>query len=114
MNLVETGIATEQINNCSTAAFVPSSIRPSEFLTFVYDNREINIESIYNKSYHCTNAIAIQRWQYPVLSEITESPPCNLEKVILRTWERSFKPVTEPVGPAIKKYVRIHDGEGEV
>ena len=34
--------------------------------------------------------------------------------MILRTREISFKPVTEPVGPAIKKYVRIHDGEGEV
>ena len=80
MNLVETGIADEQINNFSTAAFVPNSIRPSGFVTFVYDSGDINIESIYNKSYHCTNAIAIQRRQYPVVSDITESPPCNLEK----------------------------------
>ena len=60
VNLVEAGIIEEQINNFSTAAFLPSSIRPSEFVTFVYDNGDINIESIYNKSCHCTNAIAIQ------------------------------------------------------
>ena len=50
---METSIAEEQINNFSTAAFVPSTIRSSEFVAFVYDNIDINIESIYNKSYHC-------------------------------------------------------------
>ena len=53
VNLVETSIAEEQINNFSTAAFVPSTIRSSEFVASVYDNIDINIESIYNKSYHC-------------------------------------------------------------
>ena len=70
--LEKQAIAEEQINNFSTAAFVPSSIRHSEFVTFVYDNEDIKIKSIYNKSYHCTNAMAIQRRQYPVLSDITE------------------------------------------
>ena len=32
-----------------------------------------------------TNAIAIVRWQYPVLSDSTKKCLCNLEKVILRT-----------------------------
>ena len=53
VNLVETSIAEEQINNFSTAAFVPSTIRSSEFVAFVYDNIDINIEYIYNKSCHC-------------------------------------------------------------
>ena len=84
-NLVKTAITEEQINNFSTAAFVPSAIRPSEFVMFVYDNGDINIESIYNKSYHCMNAIAIQRRQYPILSDSTESPPCNPRNMILKT-----------------------------
>ena len=80
VNLVEIGIAEEQINNFSTAAFVPSAIRVSEFVTFVYDNGDIYVESIYNKSYYCTNAIAIQRRQYPVLSDSTERPPVIQKK----------------------------------
>ena len=34
VNLVETAITEEQINNFSTAAFVPNATRPSEFVTF--------------------------------------------------------------------------------
>ena len=90
---METGTAEEQISSFSTAAFVPSNIRPSQFITFVDDNGDINIESIYNKSHHCTNVIAIRRRQYPLLSDSTESPPFNPEKMILRTRQRPFKPI---------------------
>ena len=44
-----------------------------------------------------------QRQQYPALSDITESPPGNPEKMTLRKRQRSFKPVIEPIEPAIKK-----------
>ena len=67
------------------------------------DNGDINIESIYNKSYHCMNAIAIQRLQYPVLSDSTESPPCSPRNMILKTRHWSLKPVIESIEPAIKK-----------
>ena len=33
---------------------------------------DINIESIYDKSYHCTRATGIRKRQYPVLSGSTE------------------------------------------
>ena len=61
VNLVETHIAEEQIANVTTAAYVPNNTRPEEFLTFVYENGDINVESVYGSSYHCANAIAIQQ-----------------------------------------------------
>ena len=74
------------MNNISTAEFVSSTIRSSEFVTFECENGDINIEPIYNKSYHYTNAIEIQIRKYPVLSGSTESPPpSNPEKMILST-----------------------------
>lgn len=105
VNLAETSIAEEQINNFSTAAFVPSKIRSSEFVAFVYENRDINIESIYNKSYHCKNAIAFPRHQYLVLSDCTEIRPCNPEKMVLKLGKNlsSQLLVIEPIEPATKK-----------
>ena len=52
VNLVETHIAEEQIANVTTAAYIPNNIRPEEFVTFVYDNGDINVESVYGRSYH--------------------------------------------------------------
>ena len=40
--------------------FVPSSIQPSQFVTFVWDNNDINPESLSGVSMHCTNGIIIQ------------------------------------------------------
>ena len=61
VNLVETHIAEEQIANVTTAVYVLNNITPEESVTFVYDNDNINVESVYGRSYHCTNAIAIQQ-----------------------------------------------------
>ena len=58
---MERDIAEEQVNDISTTAFLPSTIRPSEFAAFVYDNEGISFESIFSKSRHCTNNITIQR-----------------------------------------------------
>ena len=40
--------------------FVPSNIQPSQFVTFVWDNNDINPESLSGVSMHCTNGIIIQ------------------------------------------------------
>lgn len=53
-------IAEEQIANVTTAAHVPNNIGPEEFVTYAYDNGDINVESVY-RSYHCTNSIVIQK-----------------------------------------------------
>ena len=60
VNLIEMNIAEEQMANVTTAAHVPNNIGPEEFVTYVYENGAINVESVY-RSYHCTNTIVIQK-----------------------------------------------------
>ena len=59
INLVKMHIAKEQIANVITPAYVPNNIRPEEFITYLYDNSDINVESVYGRSYHCKSANAI-------------------------------------------------------
>ena len=54
-------IAKEQIASVITPAYVLSNIRPEEFVTYLYDNGDVNIESVYGSSYHCRNTNAIQQ-----------------------------------------------------
>ena len=54
-------IAKEQIASVITRAYVLSNIRPEKFVTYLFDNGDVNIESIYGRSYHCTNTNAIQQ-----------------------------------------------------
>ena len=60
INFVKTHIAEEQIANIITPTYVPNNIRPKEFVTYLYDNGDINVEPVYGRSYHCTNTNVIQ------------------------------------------------------
>ena len=97
VNLVETHIAEEQIANVTTAACLPNNIRPEAFVTFVYDNRDINVESVYGRSYHCTNAIAIQQ-------KSNDRPEQNAASATVTSnyRRRSFKTIINPFEPAVK------------
>ena len=97
VNLVETHIAEEPIANVTTAAYVPNNIRTEEFVTFVHDNGDINFELVYGSSYHCTNAIAIQ--QKPTNRPEQIAAPAT---VTSNCKKRSFKPISNPVEPAVK------------
>ena len=96
-NLVETHIAEEQIANVTTAAYVRNNIRPEEFVMFVYDNGDINIESVYGRSYHCKNAIAIHQ-KSNGKPEQTAAPAT----VTSNYRRRSFKPIINPTEPVVK------------
>ena len=97
VNLAETHIAEEQIANVTTAAYVPNNIRPEEFVKFVYDNSDINVESVYGRSYHCANAIAIQQ-------KSNDRPEQTAAPVTVTSnyRRRSFKPIINPIEPAVK------------
>ena len=43
VNLVETHIAEEQMANVTIAAYVPKNIKPEEFISFLYDIGDINV-----------------------------------------------------------------------
>ena len=57
---METGIAEQQIQYQLARNFVPSIIQPSKFVTFIWDNNDINPESLSGISMHCTNGIIVQ------------------------------------------------------
>ena len=84
VNLVKTHIAEEHIPNIITPTYVPNNIRPEEFITYLYDNGDINVESVYGRSYHSTNTNAIQHKsidipeQTPAFSTVTSNCGKNI------------------------------------
>ena len=71
--------------------FIPSNINPSSFVTFVADNGDRNPESLYGKSFHCTNMIMIQP-QEPNHILINEEHTTMLDVTYQR--KRSSKPIS--------------------
>ena len=61
VNFVETFLAEQMTKEIELKSFVPTSVKPRCFLTFVYDNNDINPESLYGRTMHVTNGIIVQR-----------------------------------------------------
>ncbi len=57
---LETSLAVEQTKNKLLKSFVPKILQPSTFVTFIWDNNDINPESLTGVSMHCTNGIVVQ------------------------------------------------------
>lgn len=57
---VETFLADESINHKDMKSYCPPSVQPSIFVTFVWDNNDINPDSLTGSVMHCTNGIIIQ------------------------------------------------------
>ena len=64
VNFVETSLAKEMVKNQQLKSYTPSSVQPSQFLTFVWDNNDINPESLNGKNMHVTNDIIVQREEH--------------------------------------------------
>lgn len=60
VSFVEAHLAEEATNNQLVKSYCPSLIQPSLFVTFVWDNNDINPESLTGKVMHCTNGIIMQ------------------------------------------------------
>lgn len=58
--ILETSLAVEHSQHQVHRSFTPSIIQPSTFVTFVWDNNDINPESLKGITMHCTNGIVIQ------------------------------------------------------
>ena len=58
--ILETHLAMEHFKDQIHRSFSPAIIQPSKFVTFVWDNNDINPESLKGLSLHCTNGIVIQ------------------------------------------------------
>lgn len=57
---LETFLANEEIKNQMVKFYVPYSVQLSSFITFVWDNNDINPETLSRTSMHCTNGIIVQ------------------------------------------------------
>ena len=64
VNFVETSLAKEMVKNQQLKSYTPSSVQPFQFLTFVWDNNDINPESLNGKNMHVTNDIIVQREEH--------------------------------------------------
>ena len=58
--ILETSLAMEHSKDQIHRCFFPAIIQPSHFVTFIWDNNDINPESIKGLSLHCTNGIIAQ------------------------------------------------------
>ena len=58
--ILETHLAMEHSKDQMHRSFSPAIIQPSKFVTFVWDNNDINLESLKGLSLHCTNGTVIQ------------------------------------------------------
>jgi len=57
---LESSLANDAFQGQSMKSFCPASIQPSTFITFIWDNNDINPESFSGQVMHCTNGIAVQ------------------------------------------------------
>ena len=97
INAVKTKLAENQVCIEDIRKFEPRVIQPNLFVTFVYDNCDHSIQSIYNAILHGTNGIVIQ------LSTAmkTQADACP-QKRSGPSHQRSFKPVQQNFQPFCK------------
>ncbi len=98
VRFVETNLAEKAVMNQRALDYVPSTLHPKVFLTFVWDNNDINPDSLKGEVMHCTNGIAIQI-RIPARSQVpaTSPPPAK------STRNRSFKPIVSSLPHYITK-----------
>ena len=98
---LETRLAIQQSKEQTLRSFVPNIMQPSTFVTFVWDNNDVNPETLTGVSMHLTNGIMIQHASSSEVrssgEEVLETPPRPSSK------PRSFKAVTNVLGPYISK-----------
>ena len=75
-------------------SFVATSVKPRCFLTFVYDNNDINPESLSGKTMHVTNRIIVQRVDPRLIEE--PEPDSNPKEDFIRK-RYSFKALESPL-----------------
>ena len=92
VNFVETILAKEMVKNQQLKNYTSSSVQPSPFLTFVWNNNDINPESLNGKNMHVTNDIVVQREEHSdVIRVTTRFRQCKV------TRQRSFHALESPL-----------------
>ncbi|XP_047132181.1 uncharacterized protein LOC124811086 [Hydra vulgaris] len=88
VNYLETTLAQNAIQNQNLKSFCPSVLQPSRFVTFVWDNNDINPETLNGTSMHVTNGIVIQ-----LQNQVDQVHKDRVNEKVTRDRERSFKAI---------------------
>ena len=100
--ILETHLAMEYAKDQEFKSFTPALIQPSQFVTFVWDNNDINHESLKGFSLHCINGIIIQSSRLVLNKPEPTSVPTSSQAA------RKVKPKTfKPMPVEIPAYVQI-------
>jgi hypothetical protein len=114
--VLETGLATEKSKNQDHRSFTPAVIQPSTFVTFVWDNNDINPESLRGISMHCTNGIIVQLNTGVVQNQMArvshEEPPQF--QVGTKTIEARRQKKFVPMGVELPPYIQIKRRSTEI
>ena len=89
--------------------FVLSNIQPSQFVTFVWDNNDINPESLSGVSMHCTtNGIIIQlpNSSSDLYQSVPDSTPVRRSEPKSRNRKISFQAIYNNLEPY---YIKKHE-----
>ena len=92
VNNVETYFADVQAKRKCICSFVPNIVRPSTFVTFVYDNCDHNSKTLSGIFLHCTNGIMTQK---PTLDGIVQGCLQQQSTDTFRKRKRYFKWIDE-------------------
>lgn len=84
VNVLETFLAEQVVFNQTNR---PSSVQPSFFVTFVWDNNDINPDFLNGNVMHCTNGIIVQLPRENAPLESTHQLPAICKRK--RTFEAS-------------------------
>ena len=89
--------------------FVPSIMQASTSITLVWDNNDINPESLRGIAMHCTNGITVQLAD-SAPSLVTDSQVSNC---LARKREQSFKgmPIVDPIISRKSSVLAMHNAE---
>ena len=115
----------EHSKNQVHRSFTPPIIQPSRFVTFVWDNNDINPESLKGLSLRCTNGIIIQSSApspapipQPVPAPVPEpisTPLSPTASSITQTRKpRSFQPMVTEIPPYIQFKRKNTEGQTDV
>ena len=99
VRLLETSLAYDAVSNQTIQGYCPLTLQPSTFVTFVWDNNDINPESLSGQSMHVTNGIVIQMHPNTKDEIIT---PGTLSRV-LKPKHKSFKAISTEMTPYLKQ-----------
>ena len=102
INNIEAKLAEDQANWTEPGKIVPNNIQPTVLITFVYDNCDHNIGSIYNFTLHGTNRIIFHKCLQTTNNDTNTNPP------VKNVCHRSFKPVSNELQPYIKTKARLN------